>query len=101
MYAILGGCVISEWRLINSLPEGKVENDMLLVRRKFNSADIVIFWIDGKWVYPPHWDDYPGEIATHWRPLERQYSQMDIANLSNNTIFQKILHIIRQLRNRH
>jgi hypothetical protein len=49
------------------MPPGQVENEMLLVRRKYVKAPIAAFWIKGSWVYPPHWDDYPGEEATHWK----------------------------------
>jgi hypothetical protein len=32
-------------------------------------APIAVFWIDGRWVYPPLWGDHIGEEATHWKKL--------------------------------
>jgi len=60
-------CVISDWQPIATMPPGRAENEMLLVRRKYVNHPIAAFWIKGSWVYPPHWDDYPGEEATHWK----------------------------------
>ena len=64
-------CIINAWQPIATMPAGQVENEMRLVRRKHVQAPIGVFWIKGRWVYPPHWDDYPGEEATHWKKLSK------------------------------
>lgn len=58
---------MSNWVPIEQLPPGTYERQMVVIKRLFVSAPIAVFWFNGAWIYPPHWDDFPGEKATHFK----------------------------------
>lgn len=58
---------MSDWLPIELLPNGRTEGETVEVKRRFAPAPVAAFWYGARWIYSPHWDDYPGEEVTHFR----------------------------------